>query len=74
MTRQKTIKATALASNFHNWLLHYEITQKELDDEFDGDEDQWLESLKTGGDCYLTETIDEGTGGDLEIDGTYIYD
>ena len=71
MTKQKTIKAYAPASNFHNWLLHYEITQKELDDEFDGDRDQWLQSIKDGDDCYRIDelTVDEGTGGKLEIDG-----
>ena len=76
MIKEKTIKAYAPASNFHNWLLHYEITQEALDEEFDGDEDKWLQSIKDGDDRYHRDDlmIDEGTGGNLEIDGDVYID
>ena len=79
MTKEKTIKAYAQASNFHNWLLHFEITQESLDEEFDGDKDKWLQSIKDDDitfDNYHRDDlmIDEGTGGSLEIDGDVYID
>lgn len=83
MTKEKMITASAQASNFHNWLLHFEITQESLDEEFDGDKDKWLQSIKdsgTDGDVSVNGyhrddlMIDEGTGGNLQIDGDVYID
>ena len=66
--KTKTYTATAPASNFHNWLLHYNITEDDLKDMYDGDEEKWLTDIQSG-DVEPDETIDQGYGGLLIIDG-----
>ena len=71
----KTYTAQATASNFHNWLLDFTITQEDLDSEYDGDIDLWLEAIHSG-DIDIDDAdqvIDEGDGGAIEVDA-YPYE
>lgn len=71
----KTYTAHATGSNFHNWLLKFSITQEDLNSEYDGDIDLWLEAIHSGEiDVDMADEIRcEGTGGAIEIDG-YPYE
>lgn len=74
-TATATYTAHATASNFHNWILKFTITQTDLDSKYDGDIDLWLEAIHSG-DINVNdadEVIDEGDGGAIEIDG-YPYE
>ena len=65
----KLIRATATASNYHNWLNTYAITKAELKEDFEGDEALWLEHIKEFPDDYLVDQQDEGYGGTIQLDG-----
>lgn len=61
-------KAEVTASNFHNYRLCFEISQKDLDELYDGNINLWQQAVQSG-EYEEAKIIDEGTGGDIEIDG-----